>query len=848
MCSTAICGDGTVDDGEACDDGNIDAGDGCDADCQLEDVCGNGVVDEGETCDDGNTDAGDGCDADCQAEVVCGNGLREGDEACDDGNLDGGDGCSPTCTLEAVCGNGLLERGEACDDGNNDDGDGCDASCQFEAFCGDGQLQGAEECDDANDANGDGCDALCTRERQFLIRGAEQRTGAVPAGEADLYFFTADDLAQLDVFTGDGDGGCPADTLLELFSLDAQGNPTSIATDDDGGAGLCSRLGVAVPAGNYALTVTGFGGAQLAGYTLDYGLTVDVRGGGQFGGAFVQGGDDWFTFSLAQQRPVRVATGDGRGGCPGDTLIAVFLRQPDGSLLQVQADDNGGVAPCSLVQGDAPAGDYVVRVQGAGGRAIGAYVLNARFGACGDGVQQAGEACDDGNLDPGDGCSPICEVEPICGDGVLNLDEECDDGNTDAGDGCDADCLIEPVCGNGIIERGETCDDGNGDAGDGCDAQCIIEVDCGNGAIDGAEECDDGNLDNGDGCDALCTAERYDVITGSAAGDGLAIDDGQTDTFAFIVDDESILTFGTSDGADGCPAGIDTFLTLNGPEGEVTTDDDGGAGLCSRLQARLSAGAYELVVTELNGARIDAYAVEFRLEQPVDQGGAFDGAFVQGGNDLFSLTLAEEASVQFATGDGDGGCPGDTTLTLATLDAQGQLQQIAFDDDGGVGTCSLLGVVLPAGQYDLFAAGFGGGAVGPYVLTVSFAVCGNGQIDGAETCDDGNVDPGDGCDASCQIEPFCGDGALDEGETCDDANNDPGDGCDPFCQLECGNGTVNRGEQCDDGNRDAGDGCDPRCQIEVACGNERVEPGEQCDDGNTNAGDGCDDACQFESI
>jgi len=30
--------------------------------------------------------------------------------------------------------------------------------------------------------------------------------------------------------------------------------------------------------------------------------------------------------------------------------------------------------------------------------------------------------------------------------------------------------------------------------------------------------------------------------------------------------------------------------------------------------------------------------------------------------------------------------------------------------------------------------------------------CGNGLIDGTETCDDGDITPGDGCDATCQIE------------------------------------------------------------------------------------------------
>ncbi len=75
---------------------------------------------------------------------------------------------------------------------------------------------------------------------------------------------------------------------------------------------------------------------------------------------------------------------------------------------------------------------------------------------CGDGLVRDGEACDDGNQIPWDGCSADCQWEPTCpvsggpcssrcGDGmVLSGDEEeCDDGNNIDGDGCSADCRVE---------------------------------------------------------------------------------------------------------------------------------------------------------------------------------------------------------------------------------------------------------------------------------------------------------------------------------------------------------------------------------------------------------------------
>jgi len=65
------------------------------------------------------------------------------------------------------------------------------------------------------------------------------------------------------------------------------------------------------------------------------------------------------------------------------------------------------------------------------------------------------ESCDDGNHDLGDGCTPLCTIEPDCkagactskcGDGIVlaNLGEECDDGNAISGDGCSSTCKVEP--------------------------------------------------------------------------------------------------------------------------------------------------------------------------------------------------------------------------------------------------------------------------------------------------------------------------------------------------------------------------------------------------------------------
>lgn len=128
---------------------------------------------------------------------------------------------------------------------------------------------------------------------------------------------------------------------------------------------------------------------------------------------------------------------------------------------------------------------------------------------CGNGRIDSGERCDDGDTFDSDGCSSTCQVESICGDHILHIGEECDDGNTASGDGCSARCRLESLqtCGNSRLDPGEQCDDGNRSDGDGCSATCQLNVVCGDGRVAPGEECDDGNNSDGDSCSALCRVE-----------------------------------------------------------------------------------------------------------------------------------------------------------------------------------------------------------------------------------------------------------------------------------------------------------------------------------------------------
>jgi cysteine-rich repeat protein len=56
----------------------------------------------------------------------------------------------------------------------------------------------------------------------------------------------------------------------------------------------------------------------------------------------------------------------------------------------------------------------------------------------------AGALADFNEGDTGPGhCGDTPPPEPACGDGVLDAGEQCDDGNTTDGDGCSATCILE---------------------------------------------------------------------------------------------------------------------------------------------------------------------------------------------------------------------------------------------------------------------------------------------------------------------------------------------------------------------------------------------------------------------
>lgn len=157
---------------------------------------------------------------------------------------------------------------------------------------------------------------------------------------------------------------------------------------------------------------------------------------------------------------------------------------------------------------------------------------SCRKAACGDGVRDRGEGCDDGNDRDDDRCLTSC-VSAMCGDGIVEADvEECDDGpgNSDAQpDACRTNCR-RAGCGDAVQDTGEACDDGNDANDDACLTGCV-PAQCGDGIVHvGVEQCDDGAL-NSDTVANACRVDCQLAHCGDSVVDtGEDCDDGNTST------------------------------------------------------------------------------------------------------------------------------------------------------------------------------------------------------------------------------------------------------------------------------------------------------------------------------
>lgn len=555
---------------------------------------------------------------------------------------------------------------------------------------------------------------------------------------------------------------------------------------------------------------------------------------------------------------------------------------------------------------------------------------------CGNGIIEDEEKCDDHNQISGDGCSADCTVETgyrcpkegelcesiggsdtpksECGNGIVEKGEACDDHNKIPKDGCSAECQVEdgflcetqgelcrriPVCGNGKREDGEACDDHNTASGDGCSVDCQVEdgFTCPIFGEPCAEKCGDEHLDLGEACDDGIYNVEYSLYRGNPIECGLNCQfahycgDGKHDQIDIDYGEECDSGEPTPDEYEGCSRNCkrvnycgDDIISHNETCDDGNTANGDGCSASCQLEDHFLCvvdGTHSVCRPILCGnGKLD-------INETCDDGNRASG-------DGCSTSCLRERGWRCQAVEGKGSvCTSTVGNKTIDLDADEECDDGNAEDGDG---CSATGAIEP-------------GWICPTAGEKCHAkACGDGILAYGEECDDGNIEDGDGCSWRCRIEKGytcstagslcqkgrCGDGIVQKGETCDNdfvESGAPtsGDGCSATCtiepyfeckleggecrRVECGDGSITPDdgfvsyETCDLGSidgvskNDGTAGCSATCTIvegwhcdaesktcaQGKCGDKILDAGEECDDGNHTPADGCSPDCKRES-
>lgn len=230
-----------------------------------------------------------------------------------------------------------------------------------------------EECEPNNSA-ADAC-ALGSLEAGDRVHADDLLTG----GDIDFFALTVNADGMLIVETS---GPVDADSYICLRTPD----DTSLGCDDDGGSGMWSRILMPVTAGQYVVTVEGYGSEDAFRYTLQAGLQQFASAAEQepndsptsatlvesvpaiASGEITQGDIDVFTFTLSSATRVVAET---TGPTEEDSYLCLF--DSDGNSLW--CDDDGGAGLWSRIDETLDAGTYSLSVEGYSGTDTFAYSL-----------------------------------------------------------------------------------------------------------------------------------------------------------------------------------------------------------------------------------------------------------------------------------------------------------------------------------------------------------------------------------------------------------------------------------------------------------------------------------------
>lgn len=427
---------------------------------------------------------------------------------------------------------------------------------------------------------------------------------------------------------------------------------------------------------------------------------------------------------------------------------------------------------------------------------------------CGDNVTDSGEECDGVIGVPASfACTDECELLSIeaCGNGILEGEEECDDGDEEDGDGCSSICEIEPVCGNGVLDDGEECDDGDLIDGDGCDSSCVIEI------ID------------------MCDITQLDVIlvidrSGSMAGERLIDAKAAAIEFVNSLDPENdrvgIVSFETD-------AHLDQELTFNYELARNAVNS-----LSSEGSTNMADGVFSAQNEIVRNGRPEVLPVIILLSDGEPTGGTAGPlsratAAKEAGTRIFTIGLGfapgssgETLLTEMATNENH----------YYRAPRSTDLRRIYLEISGAMCGCGN-GIIEAPEECD---DGSDNSDTLPDACrtTCYLPDCGDGAVDSGEECDPSDLNSipsGYSCNAECDLNlmyPDCTNGVLDSGYPMYETDIDCGGSrCSP-CESEqnCGTNRDCVSDICIDGNCvSCSDGVRNAFETDIDCG------GHMCD-------------------